>query len=176
MAWAMIGLISNGKTCLQLRIKCVMVLFVLSWSGIGACSACSWGPCRNSSRSQMSLQKRWGMDSSFAWLWEQYFWKYRFLCWWCHKFHDFVFLFCFIFLFVILQQKRRSEIEQKLEVQAEAERKKVENEKRELFEERRAKQTELRLLEQKVELAQLVRLCICLKVGLAWKWLSFVYF
>ncbi|XP_054894729.1 pinin [Poeciliopsis prolifica] len=51
--------------------------------------------------------------------------------------------------------KRRSEIEQKLEVQAEAERKKVENEKRELFEERRAKQTELRLLEQKVELAQL---------------------
>lgn len=55
------------------------------------------------------------------------------------------------------QLKRRSEIEQKLEVQAEAERKKVENEKRELFEERRAKQTELRLLEQKVELAQLVR-------------------
>uniref|UniRef100_A0A3B5M3A7 Pinin n=1 Tax=Xiphophorus couchianus TaxID=32473 RepID=A0A3B5M3A7_9TELE len=53
------------------------------------------------------------------------------------------------------QLKRRSEIEQKLEVQAEAERKKVENEKRELFEERRAKQTELRLLEQKVELAQL---------------------
>ncbi|XP_008398038.1 pinin [Poecilia reticulata] len=51
--------------------------------------------------------------------------------------------------------KRRSEIEQKLEVQAEAERKKVENEKRELFEERKAKQTELRLLEQKVELAQL---------------------
>lgn len=33
----------------------------------------------------------------------------------------------------------------------------MENEKRELFEERRAKQTELRLLEQKVELAQLVR-------------------
>lgn len=57
----------------------------------------------------------------------------------------------------IFQQKRRSEIEQKLEVQAEAERKKVENEKRELFEERRAKQTELRLLEQKVELAQLVK-------------------
>lgn len=55
------------------------------------------------------------------------------------------------------QQKRRTEIEQKLEVQAEAERKKVESEKRELFEERRAKQTELRLLEQKVELAQLVR-------------------
>lgn len=55
------------------------------------------------------------------------------------------------------QQKRRTEIEQKLEVQAETERKKVENEKRELFEERRAKQTELRLLEQKVELAQLVR-------------------
>ncbi|KAK5618957.1 hypothetical protein CRENBAI_006872 [Crenichthys baileyi] len=53
------------------------------------------------------------------------------------------------------KQKRRSEIEQKLEVQAETERKKVENEKRELFEERRAKQTELRLLEQKVELAQL---------------------
>ncbi|KAK7905273.1 hypothetical protein WMY93_017880 [Mugilogobius chulae] len=53
------------------------------------------------------------------------------------------------------KQKRRSEIEQKLEVQAEAERKKVETEKRELFEERRAKQTELRLLEQKVELAQL---------------------
>uniref|UniRef100_A0A1A8FGD0 Pinin n=1 Tax=Nothobranchius korthausae TaxID=1143690 RepID=A0A1A8FGD0_9TELE len=51
--------------------------------------------------------------------------------------------------------KRRSEIEQKLEVQAEAEKKKVENEKRELFEERRSKQTELRLLEQKVELAQL---------------------
>lgn len=55
------------------------------------------------------------------------------------------------------QQKRRTEIEQKLEVQAETERKKVETEKRELFEERRAKQTELRLLEQKVELAQLVR-------------------
>lgn len=53
------------------------------------------------------------------------------------------------------KQKRRTEIEQKLEVQAEAEKKKVENEKRELFEERRAKQTELRLLEQKVELAQL---------------------
>lgn len=33
----------------------------------------------------------------------------------------------------------------------------MESEKRELFEERRAKQTELRLLEQKVELAQLVR-------------------
>lgn len=33
----------------------------------------------------------------------------------------------------------------------------METEKRELFEERRAKQTELRLLEQKVELAQLVR-------------------
>lgn len=57
------------------------------------------------------------------------------------------------------QLKRRSEIEQKLEVQAEAERKRVENEKRELFEERRAKQTELRLLEQKVELAHLVRQC-----------------
>lgn len=56
-----------------------------------------------------------------------------------------------------VQLKRRSEIEQKLEVQAEAEKKKVENERRELFEERRAKQTELRLLEQKVELAQLVR-------------------
>lgn len=61
-------------------------------------------------------------------------------------------------VFLFLQQKRRSEIEQKLEVQAEAEKKKVENERRELFEERRAKQTELRLLEQKVELAQLVRL------------------
>lgn len=56
-----------------------------------------------------------------------------------------------------MQQKRRSEIEQKLEVQAEVEKKKLESEKRELFEERRAKQTELRLLEQKVELAQLVR-------------------
>lgn len=55
-----------------------------------------------------------------------------------------------------LQQKQRAEIEQKLEVQAETEKKKVESEKRELFEERRAKQTELRLLEQKVELAQLV--------------------
>lgn len=32
----------------------------------------------------------------------------------------------------------------------------METEKRELFEERRAKQSELRLLEQKVELAQLV--------------------
>ncbi|XP_033991091.1 pinin [Trematomus bernacchii] len=51
--------------------------------------------------------------------------------------------------------KRRTEIEQKLEVQAETEKKKVETDKRELFEERRAKQTELRLLEQKVELAQL---------------------
>lgn len=57
-----------------------------------------------------------------------------------------------------LQQKQRAEIEQKLEVQAEAEKKKVETEKRELFFERRAKQTELRLLEQKVELAQLVSL------------------
>lgn len=55
-----------------------------------------------------------------------------------------------------LQLKRRQEIEQKLEVQAEQERKKVEGERRELFEERRAKQTELRLLEHKVELAQLV--------------------
>uniref|UniRef100_A0A8C5FB22 Pinin n=2 Tax=Gadus morhua TaxID=8049 RepID=A0A8C5FB22_GADMO len=53
------------------------------------------------------------------------------------------------------KQKRRCEIEQKLEVQAEAEKKKVEGERRELFEERRAKQTELKLLEQKVELAQL---------------------
>lgn len=53
------------------------------------------------------------------------------------------------------RQKRRLEIEQKLEVQAEAEKKKVENERRELFEERRTKQTELRLLEQKVELAHL---------------------
>uniref|UniRef100_A0AAY5L5P4 Pinin n=1 Tax=Esox lucius TaxID=8010 RepID=A0AAY5L5P4_ESOLU len=53
------------------------------------------------------------------------------------------------------RQKKRIEIEQKLEVQAEQERKKVEGERRELFEERRAKQTELRLLEQKVELAQL---------------------
>ncbi|XP_062253133.1 pinin [Platichthys flesus] len=53
------------------------------------------------------------------------------------------------------KQKRRTEIEQKLEVQAETEKKKVENEKKGLFEERRAKQTELRLLEQKVELAQL---------------------
>ena len=44
-----------------------------------------------------------------------------------------------------------------MEVQAEQERKKVEGERRELFEERRAKQTELRLLEQKVELAQLVK-------------------
>lgn len=54
------------------------------------------------------------------------------------------------------QLKRRQEIEQKLEVQAEQERKKVESERRELFEERRAKQTELKLLEHKVELAQLV--------------------
>ena len=61
-----------------------------------------------------------------------------------------------LFLFPI-EQKRRCEIEQKLEVQAEAEKKKVEGERRELFEERRAKQTELKLLEQKVELAQLVR-------------------
>ncbi|XP_035599145.1 pinin-like [Oncorhynchus keta] len=53
------------------------------------------------------------------------------------------------------RQKKRIEIEQKLEIQAEQERKKVEGERRELFEERRAKQTELRLLEQKVELAQL---------------------
>lgn len=60
-------------------------------------------------------------------------------------------------MFFHFQQKRRTEIEQKLEIQAEAERKKVETEKRELFEERRAKQSELRLLEQKVELAQLVR-------------------
>lgn len=41
-------------------------------------------------------------------------------------------------------------------MQAEQERKKVECERRELFDERRAKQTELRLLEHKVELAQLV--------------------
>ena len=41
-------------------------------------------------------------------------------------------------------------------MQAEQERKKVDGERRELFEERRAKQTELRLLEQKVELAHLV--------------------
>lgn len=67
-----------------------------------------------------------------------------------------------LYLVLSPQQKRRTEIEQKLEVQAEAERKKVENEKRELFEERRAKQTELRLLEQKVELAQLVRKLLCL--------------
>ncbi|KAM9033709.1 LOW QUALITY PROTEIN: pinin-like [Sarcophilus harrisii] len=53
------------------------------------------------------------------------------------------------------RQKRRQEIEQKLEVQAEEERKQYENERRELFELRHAKQTELRLLEQKVELAQL---------------------
>ncbi|KAJ8341270.1 hypothetical protein SKAU_G00335610 [Synaphobranchus kaupii] len=51
------------------------------------------------------------------------------------------------------RQKRRLEIEQKVEVQAEQERKKVESERRELFDERRAKQTELKLLEQKVELA-----------------------
>lgn len=68
-----------------------------------------------------------------------------------------VFLVSVHLLLFPTQQKRRTEIEQKLEVQAEAEKKKVENEKRELFEERRAKQTELRLLEQKVELAQLVR-------------------
>ncbi|XP_029568969.1 pinin [Salmo trutta] len=53
------------------------------------------------------------------------------------------------------RQKKRIEIEQKLEVQAEQERKKVEGERRELFDERRAKQTELKLLEQKVELAHL---------------------
>lgn len=41
-------------------------------------------------------------------------------------------------------------------MQAEQEKKRVEGERRELFEERRAKQTELKLLEQKVELAQLV--------------------
>lgn len=69
---------------------------------------------------------------------------------WYQRVTSFPVFFCF-------QQKRRSEIEQKLEFQAEAERKKVETEKRELFEERRAKQSELRLLEQKVELAQLVR-------------------
>ncbi|XP_038823362.1 pinin-like isoform X1 [Salvelinus namaycush] len=53
------------------------------------------------------------------------------------------------------RQKKRIEIEHKLEVQAEQERKKVEGERRELFDERRAKQTELKLLEQKVELAHL---------------------
>ncbi|XP_048220837.1 pinin-like [Perognathus longimembris pacificus] len=53
------------------------------------------------------------------------------------------------------RQKRCQEIEQKLEVHAEEERKQVENERRELFEERHAKRTELRLSEQKVTLPQL---------------------
>ena len=50
-------------------------------------------------------------------------------------------------------------------MQAEEERKQDENERRELFEERRAKQTELRLLEQKVELAQLVSIFWNSKIG-----------
>lgn len=59
-----------------------------------------------------------------------------------------------------------------MEVQAEQERKKVEGERRELFDERRAKQTELKLLEQKVELAHLVRTFLESNIQSYWLWSS----
>lgn len=39
---------------------------VFSLSGIGVCSACWWGPCKNSNRSPTSLQRRWGDPSSLS--------------------------------------------------------------------------------------------------------------
>ncbi len=39
--------------------------FVFSWLGIGVCSACWWGLCKNSNRSQTSLQRRWGNLTMF---------------------------------------------------------------------------------------------------------------
>ena len=54
------------------------------------------------------------------------------------------------------KERRREEIEKKLEQKAEEERKEVSSQKKELFQTRREKQQELRMLERKMDNAELV--------------------
>ena len=55
-----------------------------------------------------------------------------------------------------LKERRREEIEKKLEEKAEEERKEVSSQKKELYQTRREKQHELRMVERKMDNAELV--------------------
>ena len=67
------------------------------------------------------------------------------------------------------QEKRREEINKKLEEAAEKEKETAATQRRELFSTRRAKQAELRRLERKIELTELVR-----QNKDSWFWLPFL--
>lgn len=57
----------------------------------------------------------------------------------------------------VAQDLRREEINKKLEEAEKKEKEELSSQRRELFTERRAKQAELRLLQRKVDMAELVR-------------------
>ena len=62
----------------------------------------------------------------------------------------------FIIIFFFIQDLRREEINKKLEEAEQKEREELSSQRKELFTERRAKQAELRILQRKVDMAELV--------------------
>ena len=68
-------------------------------------------------------------------------------------------LICFLFL----KESKREEKLTKVEEQVKKEQEDAQNEKKELFEARRNKQDELRKLEFKIDMTELVSICICVE-------------
>ena len=62
----------------------------------------------------------------------------------------------FIIIIFFIQDLRREEINKKLEEAEQKEREELSSQRKELFTERRAKQAELRILQRKVDMAELV--------------------